>query len=251
MYVLERKYYTLDASNRTITFLNSYADINIERFISILDITSNDIIYDVDIKRDCVSLADGVMTYSCDNNVASDDDVLRILLNTETKAKVIAESEEHEHIDAGNYFRNALKFDILDAGTHYVLIRTGTKEVHITLGADTDGDLQILLSEEPTITTDGTEEPAGNFNFVIDTDPLTKLFNNPIYTSIGTYKANTWTFGGNGANPAQATHATASLNAGYVVFKPSTDYIISFVNSADRDIQVFFQMDFYEKETLL
>jgi len=80
MHVIPKEYYTLDATAKTITLSSPYNGIGIERIVLILDLDSNDVLYDVNLKRDGISLSSGVITYSYDNNV-QDGDNIRIILD--------------------------------------------------------------------------------------------------------------------------------------------------------------------------
>jgi hypothetical protein len=80
MHVIPKEYYTLDATAETITLSSPYNGIGIERIVLILDLDSNDVLYDVNLKRDGISLSSGVITYTHDNNV-QDGDNIRIILD--------------------------------------------------------------------------------------------------------------------------------------------------------------------------
>jgi hypothetical protein len=107
MYTIPNNYYTLDATAGTITLLSPYNDIDLEQFITIVDLDTNDVIYDVHLKRDGVSYSSGVITYTADNNITSDTDTIRIMvedsgdsnINLEKIASAIDDSGDTPYIN--------------------------------------------------------------------------------------------------------------------------------------------------------
>ena len=81
MHVIPSSDYTLDASAGTITLGGDHSTVELAQIVSILDITSNDILYDVGIKRSYVTMTGSVITYTSDNNVVNDNDILRIIVD--------------------------------------------------------------------------------------------------------------------------------------------------------------------------
>jgi hypothetical protein len=81
MHVIPKENYTLDATAGTITLSSPYDDLDLEQFITVVDLDTNDVIYDVHLKRDGVTFANGVLTYTADNNITNDDDDIRIVIN--------------------------------------------------------------------------------------------------------------------------------------------------------------------------
>jgi len=81
MHVIPKKNYTLDATAGTITLSSPYDDLDLEQFITVVDLDTNHVIYDVHLKRDGVTFASGVLTYTADNNITNDDDDIRIVIN--------------------------------------------------------------------------------------------------------------------------------------------------------------------------
>jgi hypothetical protein len=90
MHVIPSTNYTLDASAGTITFSAPYNVLELSQLVKIIDLDTSDVIYDVTIKRDGVSVSGGVVTYSADNNVVSDTDELRIVIDDVTGSNIIA-----------------------------------------------------------------------------------------------------------------------------------------------------------------
>jgi len=81
MHVIPDDGYTLDASVNTITLASPYDTISKEQLVLILDLDTNDVIYDVHLKRDGITFSSGVITYSVDNNITDDTDDVRIVID--------------------------------------------------------------------------------------------------------------------------------------------------------------------------
>jgi hypothetical protein len=74
--------YTLDTASTTITLGTA---VPLERIVSIIDLTSNDTIYDINLRTGTLSITGTTITYTCDNNM-SDGDILRIIALSEDDA---------------------------------------------------------------------------------------------------------------------------------------------------------------------
>jgi len=83
MDVIPKSRYTLDALAKTITLHGSYSRIDVGRILRIYDLDTFDMIYDVEIRPNTITISDGVITYTTDNtNITNNDDNLRIELET-------------------------------------------------------------------------------------------------------------------------------------------------------------------------
>jgi large exoprotein involved in heme utilization and adhesion len=79
MHVIPNAKYTLDASAGTITLASPYDTLELSQLVAVIDLNTNDVVYDVNIKREGVTLSGGVITYTADSNIMFDEDDLRIV----------------------------------------------------------------------------------------------------------------------------------------------------------------------------
>ena len=80
--VLEDSYYTFDASLKTITLLKPYTSHSLGHIISIKDLTTNELLYDVELQRtDPISISGAVITHTHGNTGQADTDKLQIVID--------------------------------------------------------------------------------------------------------------------------------------------------------------------------
>jgi len=243
MHVIPKINYVLDASARTITLINPYDNIELGQIIKITDLDTDDDIYDVSIKRAGVEVVDGVISYTADSNIVSDGDELRIVVDAIDN---VVTQHTYDLVDRGLMFRNFHKFDIVDAASADMLIKTGSKYPHVKLYGEADGDTLIQIYAGTTTSDDGVLEPAGNFNFNSTNLPLTEWYSGPTVTDLGLYIARTWILGGHGVATPSSGRAAASMGDLDVVLIPNMNFLIRFTSMAGRDIQVLFEVDYKE-----
>ena len=83
MYVIPDTDYTLDATAKTITLSELYADICLGQISQIIDITSGEVLYEACVpifRNPQISITGGVITYKR-GNFMQNTDKLRILIN--------------------------------------------------------------------------------------------------------------------------------------------------------------------------
>lgn len=99
---------------------------------------------------------------------------------------VVADDEEHR-IQRGTtygFYTDALS--VSDGDSLDVLIDVGDKDLHIILEAQAVGaQTTPLLYENTTVSDNGTELLASNFNRNYDDSPLTKIYKGPTVTDAG------------------------------------------------------------------
>lgn len=93
MHTIPSSDYTLDASAGTITLIGDHANTELAQITFILDLTSNDVLYDVGVNRNNVSMTGSVITYTGDNNVVDDNDILRIIVDEGGNAQTSGKSD--------------------------------------------------------------------------------------------------------------------------------------------------------------
>jgi len=243
MQVIPKTNYTLDASERTITLINPYNTVELGQLVKITDLDTDDNVYDVTIKRDGVEVSNGVISYTADSNIVSDNDELRIVIST---ADNVVTDHKYDLIDKGLLFRNFHKFDIDSASSADMLIKVGSKYPHVLFNAEGDGDCIIQIYGFTTVSDDGVEEPAGNFNFNSSNISLTKWYAGPTVTDLGVYIARTWILGGSGIGAVAGAAAAGSMGSLDTVLIPNTNFLLRFTNFAGRDLQVVFEVDYKE-----
>jgi hypothetical protein len=243
MQVIPKANYTLDASERTITLINPYNNIELGQLVKITDLDTDDDIYDVTIKRAGVEVSNGVISYTADSNIVSDTDELRIVVSS---ADNVVTDHKYDLVDKGLMFRNFHKFDIAIAASADMLIKVGSKYPHILFNAEGDGDTLIQIYGFTTVSADGVEEPAGNFNFNSGNVSLTKWYAGPTVTDLGIYIARTWILGGSGQGTLAGATAAGSMGVLDTVLIPNTNFLLRFTNMAGRALQVVFEVDYKE-----
>jgi hypothetical protein len=242
--------YTFDASARTITLLGVHSKTIAGDIIAIRNVTTGDLIYDSRIQYGPsiphISVTDGVISYYHGIYGHADTDKLQIIVNP----RYVAQDFNELRVVEGEFFRNGQYMSIASGGTNYILIKTSTKCAHVNFSVNVDGDTHIELYLTPGVTANGTEMASGNFNlnYLLTKLALTKLYYTPTLTSEGTYLANTWAFGGSGTNPSQSTTAVSSTGGEEVILAANTDYLLKFINTAARTLQLWFEIEFHECE---
>lgn len=74
--------YSLDASAKTITLSGDYTTVTKEQIISIIDLTTGDLLYDSkNPTKHQITVATSVITYIYDSIGIQDDDLLQIFVN--------------------------------------------------------------------------------------------------------------------------------------------------------------------------
>lgn len=243
MQVIPSSNYVLDASTRTITLLDPYDNLELAQLLKITDLDTDDDVYDFNTRRAGVEISSGVISWTGDTNITSDDDELRILVD---RADNMTTDHMYGLVDRGQLFRNFHKYDLEIATSADMLIKCGSEYPHVLLNAVGDGDTLIQFFVAPTVTEYGTEEPAGNFNFNSGNTSLTKWYAAPTISDVGIYFARTWVLGGSGQGTPAEAKAAASMEGMDVVLIPNTDFLIRFTNMAGRDLQILFEVNYKE-----
>jgi len=246
MQVIPKENYILDASERTITLINPYNVVELGQLVKIIDLDTDDTVYDVTIKRAGVEVSNGVISYTADSNIVSDTDELRIVVD---KIGNVVTDHKYDLVDRGLLFRNFHKFDIAIGEYADMLIKVGSKYPHVLFNAEGDGDCLIQIYGFTTVSDDGTPELAGNFNFNSSNTSETTWFAHPTVTDLGIYVARTWILGGSGQGTPASAKAAGSMGSLDTVLIPNTNFLIRFTNFAGRALQVVFEVDYKEMET--
>lgn len=152
-----------------------------------------------------------------------------------------------EKILSGELNRNSHKMDVLDGATATLLLRCGDKTPVVKLSAVGTGDIEVIFSVFPIITSLGTHEPSGNYNFNYSSEVDLSLYYDTVVSSVGVVGGHTWIFGGSGMTLPNTSEVHASFEGDWVVLVPNVDFLIQFVNHAERDVQINFEMSFFER----
>jgi len=101
MNIIPSKYITLDPVAKTITLTGPYAALELPMLIKVYNMTTNDMLYDMDIKDTTATMSSNVITYTCNNPNIAADDVIRITIisslevaigvNTTTNSNLVTE----------------------------------------------------------------------------------------------------------------------------------------------------------------
>ncbi len=240
--------YSVDAANRQITLHGPWAHLHKANLKKVFNFTTNDLLFDPDNRaRLGVSMVGGVITFDTTTGMISDTDDILILVEADMPSV-------DQRVQAGDLYRNAVKMDIASDSSAYLLIKVGTKDLHINFDIAVDGDTQVEIYLSPTVSANGTREYSGNFNFnYITRVAEAELYRDPTVTNEGVYLANVWAFGGAGTNvwgtnPATATRASVSTTPTEVVLTANTDYLLKINNFSGRLLQAFYVSSFHEEE---
>ena len=161
--VLEDGQYTFDASVKTITLSAPYTTLSLGQIISIIDLKTNDVLYDSETQRkDAISISGAVITHTHGNTGMADTDLLQVTIDVggsaATSLNVAAASTAIILTDsAGDALTEANiqgKNDKL-----YKIAQTGAGTVYFYI--DVDGEVSykiagIFVSVDEAMTLSGT-----------------------------------------------------------------------------------------------
>lgn len=244
MQVIPPTGYSIDAANRQITLQGPWAHLQKANILKIFNFTTNDLLFDPDNRaRLGVSVSGGVISFDNTTGNISDTDELLIAVESDIPDK-------DQRVQAGALFRDALKMDIASGASRYLLLDIGAKDAHMDFDLLVDGDTQVEIYLGPTVTSKGTKQVTGNFNFnyLMTKVPLTSFYDAPTVTNEGVYIGATWAFGGSGSVAATAKHAVVTTTPTEVILPANTMFLLKIINHADRLLQAFYIGTFHEEE---
>ena len=136
--VLEDGQHTFDASAKEITLSAPYETLSLGQIISIIDLTTNDILYDSRTQRtDAISISGAAITHTHGNTGQADADLLQVVVDIGGSATIPI------HVSTGGAVASTVgdgRKEVTTAGIRLALATsTAVKEVTVTAEEDNTG----------------------------------------------------------------------------------------------------------------
>ena len=183
--VLEDSYYTFDASIKTITLLKPYTSHSLGHIISIKDLTTNEVLYDVELQRtDPISISGAVITHTHGNTGQADTDKLQIVIDVGGFADNPIHVEDHlTSISEGDVYGTDScigSSDSIGAGAYVILsncvaIQPASPGVQIEVVSTSTDDTLLGSGAQKVELEYFTETPWAKFTEVIEMDGTTPV----------------------------------------------------------------------------
>lgn len=137
--VLDNNFYSFDASLKTITLVVPYTGHSLGHILSIKDLTTNEVLYDVELQRtDPISISGAVITHTHGNTGQADTDKLQITVDVGGFADNPVHVEDYlTSISEGDQPPSGVQMEVVSTSTDDTLLGSGAQKVEIEYFTET------------------------------------------------------------------------------------------------------------------
>ena len=123
----------------------------------------------------------------------------------------------------------------------------GSRDLHAALDSRTDGDANLILMENVTVTSSGTQNKIINEQRTCGSVMNTTIWTNPTIATSGDVIHTALYLGGSGVGTKFVSASVGTgIHGGDIIFAPGSCYWLKFENLAGRDISYDWNIEMHE-----